>query len=114
MTLSPLSAAGAQNFSLLHPDEQLEQASLFSVHSGVSFTNELTHAGFLDVPVTYMLCTEDQTLTPEFQRRMIQQMRDAGAEVDVVEVWSDHCWPACVPRSFARKVVEIVENGRAR
>lgn len=110
MSHSDLALSGETNFSSLLPEEQIEQARRFPQHSAASFAGELTHAGYLDVDVTYVVCTEDKTLPPDFQRRTIQRMIDAGAKVDVVEFETDHCWPCSTPRSMAKRVVAIAEG----
>lgn len=101
-------ASGASNFSLLSAEEGVEQARRFTPHSATSFADQLTHPGFLDVEVDYVLCTLDKTLTPEFQRKTIKQIEDAGATVGVHEMKTDHCWCASTPRSMAKLVLEIV------
>lgn len=109
MRHTDVEASGAVNFSNLPKEEQIENAKRFNVHSAVSFGNELTHPGYVNVPVTYLLATQDKTIPPHIQERLIQTMKDAGADVTVVKFESDHCWPASVPRSTARKVVEAID-----
>jgi predicted esterase len=102
-------ASGAVNFSNLPKEEQMENAKRFNVHSAASFASELTHPGYVDVPVTYLLATQDKTIPPPVQERLIQTMKDAGADVTVVKFESDHCWPTSVPRSTAFKVLKAID-----
>lgn len=104
--------AATANFNLLPSLERQEAARAFIMHSAASFGDKLTHAGYLDVAVTYFLTTEDKTLNPEFQRRQIENMKTSGVAVDVVEVEADHCWPMSLPRYMARRILEVVSGGQ--
>ena len=64
----------------------------FAKHSAQSFGNELTHAGYKDIPVSYLFCEEDLAGPPAFQRDMIAIIEEAsGQEVDVTSIKADHC-----------------------
>lgn len=75
------------------PDsEALECARLTPFHSAISFAGKLTFEGYKNMPVSYMFCTEDQCVLPELQQRMIDMLvNEAGVNVDVHKVQSDHC-----------------------
>ena len=79
----------------------------FAKHSAQSFGNELTHAGYKDIPTSYLLCEEDLAGPPDFQREMIAMIEEAsGRKVDVTSVKADHC-----PNlSAEKKTVEWVLN----
>lgn len=61
-------------------------------HSAQSFGNELTYAGYKDIPVSYLLCEEDLAGPPAFQREMIAMIEQfSGRKVDVTSIQADHC-----------------------
>jgi hypothetical protein len=60
-------------------------------HSAQSFGNELTYAGYKDVPVSYLLCEEDLAGPPDFQRNMIAMIEEvSGQKVDVTNIKAGH------------------------
>ena len=64
----------------------------FAKHSAQSFGNELTYAGYKDIPASYLLCEEDLAGPPGFQREMIAMVEEAsGRKVDVTSIKADHC-----------------------
>lgn len=79
-------------FNNLSPTEGIEWASKFSQHSAVSFTNKLNHAGYKDVPASYLFCEEDLCVPPATQQKGIDAIEKAsGQKVDVTRIKSDHC-----------------------
>jgi hypothetical protein len=79
----------------------------FAKHSAQSFGNELTYAGYKDIPASYLLCEEDMAGPPDFQREMIAMIEEAsGRKVDVTSIKADHC-----PNlSAEKKTIEWVLN----
>lgn len=64
----------------------------FAKHSARSFGDQLTHAGYKDIPVSYLLCEEDLAGPPDFQREMIAMIEEtSGRKVDVTSIKADHC-----------------------
>ncbi|KAI3400379.1 hypothetical protein diail_3396 [Diaporthe ilicicola] len=60
-------------------------------HSSTSFTNPLTHAGYKDVAVSYLLCENDIVIPHESQIDMIEMMeRESGNKVDVTRIQAGH------------------------
>lgn len=73
------------------PEERLEWEKKMVQHSGPSFANELTHAGYADVPVSYLFCEEDICVRPEIQQAGIDRIEKAsGKKVDVTSIKGDH------------------------
>lgn len=74
------------------PSEQgIAVVEAFAKHSAQSFGNELTFAGYKEIPSSYLLCEEDAAGPPSFQRDMIAMIEDAsGREVDVTSIQSGH------------------------
>jgi hypothetical protein len=52
----------------LPEEEGIALAKKLTKHSSVSFGNELTYAGYKDVPVSWFFCEDDKCITPEVQQ----------------------------------------------
>lgn len=79
----------------------------FACHSAVSFTNELTHAGYNDIPVSYLVCEIDTCIPLESQKRGIENIeKSSGKKVDVTSLSAAH-----IPNISAfPKVVDWILN----
>jgi len=76
----------------LSPEEGTAWIKRFPRHSAVSFTNELTYAGYKDVPVSWLFCEEDLCILPHMQKRGIEIIEKAsGRKVHVTSLKADHC-----------------------
>ena len=52
----------------------------------------MTSTSHYDVPVTYIKCTDDQTIYPAHQQKMIDDFKlISRSAVEVVEIDSGHC-----------------------
>ena len=100
----------------LAPDEGKAAVERFAKHSAQSFGNELTHDGYIDVPVSWLLTLNDAAGPPEFQRDMIATIEQAsGRKVDVTEVASGHMANLTAAGEVARWIVDVarrVEQGQ--
>ncbi|KAK5197987.1 hypothetical protein LTR99_009405 [Exophiala xenobiotica] len=86
--------AGTARLILQHlsPEEGEAIVRDFAKHSATCFVNELTYAGYKDIPVSYLVCEDDLIGSPEMQRAgidMIEQV--SGRKVDVTSIKSGHC-----------------------
>ncbi|KAI1276062.1 Alpha/beta hydrolase fold-1 [Xylaria sp. FL0933] len=64
----------------------------FALHSAVSFTNTITHAGYKDAPVSYLLCEDDLIIPADVQRKEIEMIEaETGSKVDVTSIKAGHC-----------------------
>lgn len=64
----------------------------FPKHSAVSFGNELTYAGYKDIPVSYLLCEEDLCIPAKNQKDGIALIEKvSGNKVDVTSIKAGHC-----------------------
>jgi len=69
----------------------------FAKHSGASFVDKLTYAGYKDIPVAYLFCEEDLCIPVEIQQAEIDMIeKESGRKVDVTRIAADHCpnWTA--------------------
>lgn len=66
------------------------------------------YAGWMDLPVWYLACTEDRAVPVEIQRMMVQGAKDAGANVTSREINSGHSVLLCKPRESAEFITEAL------
>ena len=101
----PIERSAEVAFSDLPKEEGEEFVRNFSRHSSVSVTGELTHAGYKDIPVSYLVCENDRCLPPKFQRSLIERIESvSGTKVDVTSIQAGHCPPVSAPQ----KVVDWI------
>lgn len=104
-------AAASNVFNDLPKEEGEKWAKISTCHLGSTFPASLSHAGFKDVPVLYLLCTKDLAQEPELQRASIAMMeRQIGGKVDVTEIESGHAPNASWPKEVADWIISITER----
>lgn len=82
----------------------------FPQHSAVSFAGPLTHAGYKDIPVSYLFCEEDLIIPPAYQRAGIDLVeRESGNKVDVTYVKSGHIPNNTKPQEVINWFVHLAE-----
>lgn len=100
-------------FSDVPKEDGEEYVKRFPRHSAISFTNELTHAGYKNIPVSYLLCEEDLCITPTLQKEGIAMMeKESGRKVDVTSIKTGH-----IPnheKSAPQKVIDWVLDVAAK
>ncbi|KAH8898721.1 alpha/beta-hydrolase [Thozetella sp. PMI_491] len=78
-------------FSDLSPEEIRGLRTVFPQHSAASFGGVLTHAAYLDVPVSYLFCENDQIVTPAVQQKIIDMIEEkSGQKVEVTKIKTGH------------------------
>ncbi|KAI0841801.1 alpha/beta-hydrolase [Hypoxylon sp. FL0890] len=110
--IADIPAAGLITISDL-PDKAEREGWVekFQVHSPVSLSNELTHAGFKDVPVSYLFCEKDRCVTPQVQNEAIEMIeKESGRKVDVTSIKTGHCPSITAPEN----VIEWIVNTAAK
>lgn len=86
----------------------------FAKHSAQSFGNELTHAGYKNIPASWLLCEEDMAGPPDFQREMIAMIEQAsGQKVDVTSVKSGHCANLTAEKETAEWIMNIAKKAQS-
>jgi hypothetical protein len=84
--------SAALAFSDLSKEEAEAWACMFAHHSAVSFTGELTHAGYKDIPCSWLFCENDLVIPAKYQRAAIEMIEKvSGRKVDVTNIKGDHC-----------------------
>ncbi|KIW15627.1 hypothetical protein PV08_05675 [Exophiala spinifera] len=101
------------NFSDLRPEEGVEFARMMLPHSRISFTGTLSHSGYHNVPVSYLVCKEDLAVPPQVQEAVIRQIEaESGRKVDVHTCQAGH-FPTIsrveeVSRAIRRAIGEVL------
>jgi pimeloyl-ACP methyl ester carboxylesterase len=99
--------SAANCFSDLPKEEGLHWYAKFSLHSAASFANPLTHPGYKDVPVSYLICEDDLVIPAEIQRREIEMIeKESGSKVDVTSIRAGHCPTISVPEQVVEWLLE--------
>ena len=111
MHQTDISVAAANVFNDLPKEEGEKWAKMSTRHSGSTFPASLSHAGFKDVPVSYLLCAKDLAHEPELQRASIAMMeRQIGGKIDVTEIDAGHAPNASRPMEVADWIISIAER----
>ena len=83
----------------------------FVRHSAVSFSNLSTHAGYKDIPVSWLLCEEDLCLPPETQKEAINLIEtESGEKVDVTSIKSGHYPNVSKPQEVIRWILGVARQ----
>lgn len=65
---------------------------MFANFSSYAYLDKLTHEGYKDLPVSYLLCELDQVLPPSLQQDGIDIIEKvSGNKVHVTKIPGDHC-----------------------
>ncbi|KAF1945015.1 alpha/beta-hydrolase [Clathrospora elynae] len=94
----PDSAATARVcFNNLSPETGAAAAAKFGKHYSACFGDKLTHNGYKDIPVSWLLCEEDLCVIPEMQQTSIVAIEESwvgtereGRKVDITRASCDH------------------------
>ncbi|GAB1216039.1 hypothetical protein ATERTT37_005241 [Aspergillus terreus] len=106
-----IAASAKVVFSSLPPEEGIAWMQRFPRHSAASLMGLLTHPGYDDVPVSYLICEDDLVLSAKGQRHMIDVVeRQSGRDVDVTSIRSDHCPMASVPQDVVRWMLDVLSK----
>ncbi|KAJ7255817.1 Alpha/beta hydrolase fold-1 [Mycena haematopus] len=99
-------------FSDLPMEEALVYTSKTADHSTISFEQPLTYAAHKDIPISFLICEEDQMMAPEFQKKIIAGIESemGGRMVDRHSVKSAHAIHACHPKAMADVVVKAIDQ----
>ncbi len=91
-------------------EEGISWIAKFHPHSAVSFIGELTHAGYKDVPVAYLVCEDDLTIPAPVQRDGIEMMeRESGRKVEVTSIKSGHLPSVSMPEKVVEWILGLVK-----
>jgi hypothetical protein len=103
-----IAVSAAIAFSDLPPEEGQAWVKSFVQHSAISFAGELTHAGYKDIPVSYLVCEKDLCVPQDIQREMIANIEKvSGRKVDVTSVETDHVPNATRPELVSEWILDV-------
>lgn len=94
----------------LSPEDANRWAMKTGTHPAAAFVEggEHMYAGWMDVPVWFLACTEDLAVPVEIQRMFIQGVKDAGANVTSREIKSSYCAMVSRPREVLEFITEAL------
>jgi hypothetical protein len=79
-----------------------------TAHSALSFSGPLQNAGYLNIPVSYIVCEKDISVPPHVQRSVVDTIsKESGREVFTFSCDSGHFPIVSIPgkvASFINKV----------
>jgi len=114
MTQCDFPASARIVFNHQPADEGAAWAAKFLEHSAPSFGTELTHAGYKDVPTSWLLCEDDDCIPPSLQQTAIERIEKAsGKKVDVTRGKYDHCPNLEDPEGVMGWIERAAERGGA-
>ena len=105
--------AGTARLILQHVSPEAGEVIVktFAKHSAVSFINELTYAGYKDIPVSYLLCEDDLCIPPKVQRTGIEMIeRESGRKVAVTSINADHCPNLCAEKQTIEWILQVARK----
>lgn len=98
-------------FTHLSNDEKADYAYRLKKHSSRTFDDRLTHIGYLHVPSTYVIATDDLIVTPDFAKSMVNAANRKGANIVLKEIYSDHCPMISHAEDVVKILVQAAEDG---
>ncbi|KAH9896243.1 Alpha/beta hydrolase fold-1 [Xylariomycetidae sp. FL2044] len=91
ITISDVTQAASLSLSELPKEEGEYWAGRLTAHSSVALMDPCRYAGWKDLPVSYLVCENDHTVTLENQTTLIDMVeRETGRNVDVMRIASGH------------------------
>ena len=75
-------------------------------HSLAALASPISYPAWQRLPTTYLRCTEDKVLFPEWQDKLIQAVKDSGSEVEVETYKASHSPYLSMPENM----VEVVDR----
>lgn len=95
-------------------EEALLWQSRQSLQSAICYTGKCVYGAYRDIPVTYIFCSKDEVLTPEFQEGRIELLRKEAKELDVVRMDTGHCPNVSKLEETVRVIVEAIKKGGSK
>lgn len=94
----------------LSPEDGADWASRILKHSSATrSSSENVYAGWQDVPVCYLKCTDDRASDPGTQSKMIETIGESNENVMVKEIFASHSPMLSKPEETSEKVDEAAK-----
>lgn len=104
-------ASAAICFSDIPAEEGEAWISKFVRQSSLSFVGELTHAGYKDIPVSYLLCEQDLCIPAATQRQGIALIEKvSGKKVDVTSIDAGHCPMVSQEKKVTEWILDVAKK----
>ena len=98
-------------FSDVSDEKAAYYATKMMNHSAIAFSGPLTHAGYKDVPVSYLVAEEDRSIQPAAQRAQIAMIEKAsGRKVDVTALKAGHVPPISHPEEVINWILRVASR----
>ena len=101
-------------FSDLPLEEALHWQSKQSLQSAICYQGKCVYDAYRHIPVTFILCTEDQILTYKFQLERVEMLKKAGGKVEVLTMRTGHCPNVSDVEQTARTIVQAIEKAEGK
>ena len=106
---------GPPSAQLVFSDLPLHDALLWqsrqSLQSAICYTGKCRYGAYRHIPVTYIVCTQDEVLTLEFQLGRVEFLKQGGRDVEVVRMECGHCPNVSRVGETASVIVGAIEKG---
>jgi pimeloyl-ACP methyl ester carboxylesterase len=84
-------------------------SKLIGFSSAIRSARDSVYAGWKDVPMWYLVCTNDKAIVPQLQEDLLRRCREAGANVTTRECESSHSPMLSLPEATVAFVEDAVE-----
>lgn len=103
--------AAPRVFSDVPIEKGKKYAERMSLQSSRGNTDKTVHAAYRYIPVSYIICTKDEVLPPDFQQERVDFLRkEASGKVDVLYLDVGHCPNVTAPDQTARVICDAIEG----
>lgn len=106
----PAEAAPSVLIPSLSQEEQLRYGKMLKHFSGKAQTDPLTYLGYMHIPTTMVIGTNDVVVDPKWQLEMFEAAKARGASVRMVELAGDHCCQLSNPVEVVRICIEAASQ----
>jgi hypothetical protein len=97
-------------YSDLTPDVAKSFAAKLVVHPSSASWSGVTHEAFREIPVTYLLCENDQAMTLAVQTMMCGRIEALGVTVDYETCAAGHSPFLSMPGELAKIVGRVAQK----
>ncbi|KGO77893.1 hypothetical protein PITC_060740 [Penicillium italicum] len=99
------------NFSDLPYAQSIQYATQMTAHSAKSFAGPLQNAGYVNIPVSYIVCENDVSVPPALQRSVIDMISTkSGREVTTLLCNSGHFPSVSAPAELASLIDRVATS----
>lgn len=78
--------------------------------NGKSMYDPIERCAWREMPVTYVMTSQDMTVPLDYQKDMVEKMRAAGTQVETVELATGHCPNATATKECVDVIVKVAAS----